>query len=141
MKVAVWVLAIFVFAVFAPEVGLAGQSAFVGAKYGKGQSWDAAVSQGKKNGAVGLAQNTRANNNPGETGKVTGGSNASQLGTTKKGNGFVSPQSVGRAFSQRSSANAGINGANFARIGSGPAIIGGSMKNTGIIDGTTFRHK
>jgi hypothetical protein len=59
----------------------------------------------------------------------------------KMAGGLVPHQSVGRAFPQRSNTNAGINGSNIARIGFGPATVGGSMKNTGAIDGTTFRHK
>jgi hypothetical protein len=141
MKIGVLVLAVFVFYALAPEVGLAGQSALVGAKSGKGQSWDPAVSEDKKARAVGLAQNARVNNSLGETAKVTGRSNVSQLATTKKAGGLVSPLSVGSAFSQRSNSNAVINGSNIARVGSGPAIIGGLMRNTGAIDGTTFRHK
>ena len=141
MKIGALVLAIFVYSALAPEVGLATQSALVGTKSGKGQSLDATVSEDKKARAIGLAQNGRINNSLGETAKVTGRSYVIQLATTKKASGFVLPPSVGSAFLQRSNTNAVINATNIARVGSGPAIVGGLMKNTGAIDGTKFRHK
>jgi hypothetical protein len=72
MKIGVLVLAIFVFYALAPEVGLAGRSALVGAKSGNGQSWDIAVSEGKKTHAAGFARNARVYNSHGETAKVMG---------------------------------------------------------------------